>query len=108
MSEHRAALAGAAQVQNARERGQQRIEWARVTAQKAANELRSLRAAAVDGNRNRQWAPAGALVRCEVELGTHARRARNDVRISLREDDDIARLQPDRGLAEQAAPARAG
>src|SRR4051812_26639333 len=108
MPQSRAVFPAALQMNDARQSGQQWIEWPRVTTQEAANDLGAFAPAAIDRNRDWQRTTTGALVRRDVELGAHAGRARDHVRITLRKDDDVPRVQPKRRFAEQAAPARAG
>jgi hypothetical protein len=74
-------------VQERRQRPQQRVEWPRVAAQEAADNPRRLRpvAAGVKVERPRVLGRRGGEGR-EVGLGAHVRRARERMRIAVRKD----------------------
>lgn len=93
--------------EDARKGGEQWVEGARVAAEKATGEGGGFAAAARlddEGELGAFWAPVFG----EVGVGAQARGAGHDVRITLREDDEVAGVEPHGLFAHEAAVAGAG
>ena len=110
-------VAAGLKVQHPRQRLDQRIERLQVAAEKAADDRRvgavfgrrcSRHVEAVVGDLHRPALAGDLREPVEVDPAAHAGRARDDVRIAVREHDDVAGAELHRRPARDGGPARAG
>ena len=99
-------VARSREVKGPRQRCQQRVERAFVASEEAADDARPIgaTAAALEHQRQRRRRPD---VHRNVGRGAHARRARQDMPVSLREHDQVAFFETNRRLADGVSPAGA-
>ena len=101
-----ACVARRREVDHGRQRGEQRIVRTFVAAEEAADDARALGAAATELVDERQRRRRASEHR-HVGRRPHPGRARQDVRVALREHDEVSLAQTDRLLADRVSPARA-